>query len=463
MNFNESERDIFNEHNCKMDESINLNDASKIKIKYNEITKEIKRLTQDLKNSTSNNMIEFAQIEYYIATYYSKLAKYREFFKFIIISDKASDNQKFYVSAENQMDIYNESIDFIEKANKHFNNSISYFNNNTTKLEGEELSLYYHCHINYFDNLAKVTPILSILFIEDFQNSMQITDLYNMVKFNIIYCNAYNEFCKISNNGFDDIKMQIEYNCNIRINNSLILIYDLYNDESIDLSVKYNVIDELLKNVTSVCKNEEIYNIKWLENLEIETFRSKVKIESRNYKNILTLLVSEINMRPSFSYIEDIVDEFIYVHDKLNVNVLDRYEQFYTISQMFNFLDKISYMLIKYIDLNVDENKWDLNYIFSRKLLEKYNEPNFRSVIAFIKIIKSDNFSEILKACNNKRNIATHKIIEDESIEYSSLSRYIKIIIAVYLYLSITAIEIDNHWLTTYSKQSVNKFLDLGK
>ncbi len=301
--------------------------------------------------------------------------------------------------------------------------------------------------------MTELTPLASILIIEDFLRQNYELDVYNSMKIKIAYLFANKKFNEFANNGFDELIPIMKYTADYLLNLVIIELKTFieYTNNKVEKNseqyIEYiSIIDEILRSINSFIDNPLTINKVVNSNIIIERYINN------NNLNTINMLSSALDMRvcePNFSLI---VNEFICNFASYNKSDIDVYEKMYKIAEGYNFFDKISYALISYTGTTTNDRNWDFKNIkenSKNKYLYNYNEPNFREVIKFIKIIdtyKNKEFFNKLLECRNLRANITHKPINpnENAKQYDEYKNLLNILVITYLTLSITAIEIDS-------------------
>ena len=423
---------------------------------YKTMKREIDNIQQFL---SCNQLTHFqkASLCFYIATYYSEIFVFYEKCRVFTICEKKiehgihpQDNDNLVeVKAEEEKRINDDKIEIATKSNKYFILAENEILQLPLKEDGRFSSLYLNIKINMFNNISHITPLLSLMLIEDFEKTCEVKlDIYNSIQLEISYLAADYYLMKFRNNCPEEILPTIEANCRYRLN---LIMYKLSyaHDEAPD-SVNKEFVKEMLEKMKHFTKN-------------IPDYSDLIKNDPLKYKINMDLIKDTYCGLKKYIFEWDIIAKFVfadslyYIYEEMKHNYYfsdgDSYEGLYKVSQEFNMLDKISYAILDYIkEDNDDEKQYSFKYLFEKKDMYKYNEPNFREVTNYIGILNNFNNTSYFKEIGqlmNLRNSITHKPINIEDIEDEYISSLIEAktkldsYTLVFLLLSYTAFEID--------------------
>ncbi len=400
---------------------------------YETIESEIDNIQQFLSCNQLTHY-ENASLYFYIATYYSKLFDYRKKYRVSIICEKKiehgihpQDNDNLVeVKAEEEKRINDDKIKLATKSNKYFILAENEISQLSLKEDARFSSLYLNIKINLFNNISHITPLLSLMLIEDFEKICEVKlDIYNSIQLEISYLTADYYLMKFRNNCPDEMLLTIEMNCRYRLN---LIMYKLSyaHEEAPDI-----VNEEFV--------NEMLYKIKKFSN-NIPEYLEFTRNGSTTYKVNMDLLKDTYCDLKKYIFEWDIIAKFVFsdslyhIYEEMKHNYCfsdsDSYEVLYKVSQKFNMLDKISYAILDYIkEDNDDEKLYSLKYLFEKKDMYKHNEPNFREVTNYIGILNNFNNTSYFKEIGqlmDLRNSITHKPINIEDIEDDYISSIIE-------------------------------------
>lgn len=429
-----------------------------IKSYYERIDVEAQKIITYMKNTPNLKPFELTSLNYYVATYYSTMANiYHAYRTFFIVENKikkgitfGDNNDLVCTTADNETRMYKKKFELSEKSNKYFTLALNQIKSIVISNDDRFSQLFFSINVNSFNNLAIITPLLSILLIENFENELfnyANIDFYNKIMLSISYIHAYEKYLEYANHGFESLISAIKKNCNYRLT---LIIYDLANAYKKMPKQTENIIRKLVNEI-----NQHIDNKITFEKLisrDIKLLELNVNVTKKMYVDIKTAITEFIGSNLfGQTYDMHLLWNELAHNITNNFTTYENIEKLYKISQSYNIIDKISYAIIQYTNNSTINKKfWDFKRLLEHKIMEDYNEPNFRQVIAFTKILNNFNnksyFNEI-KNITEIRHSVTHKPIDINDYDFNDkideLKRKMDIYNLVYLVLATTAIEID--------------------
>lgn len=250
-----------------------------------------------------------------------------------------------------------------------------------------EKSAYVGFSIDTFKDIGEYSPILSIIQLQQFEKENTL-DLYYefMVSFNIIL-NIKNRMRYI-NSCFEELKNGLNHELNYRINKCCYQLAHLEN-QGMDINHYKEYMSYILgQDITESIVLDERYKL--LEPLSIN-------------------LYNELSM-----YLETEDDDELSNIAKISTSYFEsenRYTKQLFLSQMYNYLDKISYLICFNIKGAKEVKSYSLKYLLDNKLLEK-DEPNYRYIKKLLQLVnKSVNgqhYNVSMSKAELIRNANTH-------------------------------------------------------
>lgn len=250
-----------------------------------------------------------------------------------------------------------------------------------------EVSAYVGFTIDTFKDIGEYSPMLSIIQLQQFEKENTLDLYYSfMVSFNIVL--NINSRMKYSNSCFEELKLSLNHELNYRINKCC---HHLAHLRGLGMNIEHYVkyMSYILgEDISDSLVTDERYKI--LESSSIDLFDE------------LTFYL-ENEGDSELSNIANISKEYFETENTYLKQLL--------LSQMYNYLDKISYLICVNISGARNSRSYSLKYLLDNKLLNE-DEPNYRYVKKLLQLVnKSSNgkhYNFSMSKAEIIRNANTH-------------------------------------------------------
>lgn len=440
---------------------------------WSAISDEIEKNKKILQSCNENYYLLKTVIYYYNGTFYNELSNLADSY-YAIAKLKAKsikgifiDDEKdiLEITSRNVERFNHDKIKLVLKSNDWYKKALDLINNHYQEENVEWITIKNHLLVNYQMNLIMISPLSVVLEIDYLDNNL---DLYSYCHETIVLYAAINEFVKFNNNGlFPSLVKMIDKKCNARVQKTLSYICNIYKSgNEIEMIEVRHIYDDFINSLISVAKEggitnlpnsvihfEEMYNF-------YSILQSNNSLLDDHTDDIIRTIIDnnlEVSKNNELIYFTGIIEELQFLLFDYEFYGGNRYMNDYLVANLFNFFDKISFALFKYIegkntDIRLEENKYDFQHMMTIGIgfLKKISEPDFRSLTLYMNVIGVFNeniYLPYLKTIKDYRNEITHKPILFNDSYSRSVKQDIKklqIYVIVFLVLSIRAIQINS-------------------
>lgn len=437
---------------CRSDEKYLWENIESIK---NEVEQEIKRL---------KNLGESGVFYWYIGTYTKELGILKEVYS---INKKIQAAKKYpkscYNGDSNLIEITkNETMNYENQKVKKSIEATNYYMKAINALkkpkEPWEFTAYTSCILDRLTVIGEYSPILSLL--ENISLSQAIErkeyqfDLEALIQLDYKYFLVLNYCFRYSNAGTNEVKKIFESNTKMRLQRMLSNIDRMgsYSDESQNKWIRYlNESKFLTKPISNETIKVHVYNGFALYNTEEELVASLVDLNKLFKKD--SIVLQDFKEKQSI-FRKDLYTELL-EKGELIISDPEFESSFYKksdiIIELYNYIDKISYLVFQNIPNNVPEHEWDRKKLIDNKIL-LVDEPRYRYLKYLYNYLDENQSNgkfviDELEVIRSMRNNHTHKWTEvrisDEESKLDNLLDKIRNITLALLLTYYTAEQIE--------------------